>query len=301
MKSKDLFEAIGGADEELIERCKEKKKVKSTWRKWGIVAASLCIIVAGALLWQQRPSETTESGGITVSEDGVTIPKMQVSLSANSGAKMIPFFIYQGRCYIHYETIYNGGDIASEYLGTATGLIDEWTSKDGYVELAGSVQGDFYSVKGYDPSFILGMRETDGTINTFIANTGITLKYGSELYEDKLHLTGNYTEVQYESHSSWDYSKGEIYKLSDGGSSVITSFIEELNAAEFMPWDVVSAKEGQPAIEEKGLYHLYFKMNNGTTIHLRLYEGGYVRFQGILDIYVKVPDKSFNALLEILK
>ena len=298
MKSKDLLEAIGGADEELIERC--KKKPRHPWRSWGLVAACLCLIVTGVFLWKQTSSPRGEGGGSTLSKDGVTIPKMDISLSPNGSAKMIAFFIYQGRSYTMYEQIYEDVDIVGEYLGTSTGLIDEWTSKDGYVELAGSVQGDFYSVRGYDPSFILCMREADGVISTYICNTGITLKYGSELYDDRLHLTDNYTEVQFESHDSWNYTKGEIYNLEDGRSDIITSFIEELNTSEFIPWNDDLQYTSQTPIEDNELYHLYFKMENGTTVHLRLYQGGYVRFQGILDVCVKVSDKSFNALLQLL-
>ena len=76
---------------------------------------------------------------------------MEVSLSANENAAMLAFFIYQGRCYVQYEWIDHGDALVGEYLGTATGLIDEWTPQEGYVDLAGSVQGDFYAVNGYDP------------------------------------------------------------------------------------------------------------------------------------------------------
>ena len=81
----------------------------------------------------------------------MTIPPLEVSLSSELAADMIGFFIYEGRCYVQYNHIDNGTDLIGEYLGTATGLIDEWTPKEGYVDFAGSVRGDFYSVKGYDP------------------------------------------------------------------------------------------------------------------------------------------------------
>ena len=65
--------------------------------------------------------------------------------------------------------------IVGEYLGTATGLIDEWTPRDGYVELAGSVEGDFYSVKGYEPSFLLCMQK-EGTVSLYVREGG-TVSY----------------------------------------------------------------------------------------------------------------------------
>ena len=64
-------------------------------------------------------------------------------------------------------------------MGTATGLIDEWTPKEGYVELAGSVSGDFYTVNGFDPTFLLCMKEDGDAIQLFVCNSGITLYFRS--------------------------------------------------------------------------------------------------------------------------
>ncbi len=41
-------------------------------------------------------------------------------------------------------------------------------------------------------------------------------------------------------------------------------------------------------------------MNNGTTVHLRLYENGYVRFQGLMDVCVQVPQDRFSTLIGLL-
>ena len=56
---------------------------------------------------------------------------------------MIGFFIYEGRCYVQYREIYEDVDLIDKHLGTVTGLIDEWTPEDGYVDFAGSAQGGF--------------------------------------------------------------------------------------------------------------------------------------------------------------
>lgn len=301
MNSIDLCRAVSGVDDNILERseaaghaCKEKNK----WLKWGAVAACLCLLLAGAAVWQQLQPSSTEGAGISVSENGVTIPPMDVSLSANIQADMIGFFIYQGRCYVQYEWIYNDADIIGEYLGTATGLIDEWTPKEGYVELAGSVRGDFYAVKGYDPSFMLCMKYPTGAVSTYICNNGITLKYGSELYEDRLHLSDGFRSVQYESRDSWFYSRGECYQLNSVND--ILDFIEGMNSAQFIPSDSVFFEDGQTSVSNTELYHLYFLMENGTTIHLRLHKNGYVRFQGMTDLCVQLPGERYGALLELL-
>ena len=192
---KKLYNSMTNISEEIIEEAQTAKSRRKApvWVKWGAAAACVCLIVAGVFVWKQ-PSESLadaneNSGGITVSEDGVTIPPLNVTLSSNAEMDMIGFFIYQGRCYVQYEWIYEDVDLIGEHLGTAIGSIDEWTPKDGYVELAGSVRGDFYSVKGFDPAFMLCMREADGAIATYVCNNGITLKTGRDLYEDCLLYT----------------------------------------------------------------------------------------------------------------
>lgn len=298
MNSEDLYRAIGKVDDTILEQSEAAAK-KGGWVKWAAMAACLCLVIAGFALWKQlRPVSSGETG-ITVSENGVTIPPAGVSLSANEAACMMGFFIYRGRCYSQYERIDGGGDLVGEYLGTATGLIDEWTPRDGYVELAGSVGGDFYSVKGYDPAFLLCMKEQGDEISLYIHDNGITLKLGSELYEDRLHLSGNLESIQYESRVSWYFERGERYQISNIGS-VILDFIAEMDSAGFLPCDSVPLDTGKDDITDTELYHLYFRMKDGITIHLRLHENGYVRFQGLLPVCVKIPEESCNALLELL-
>lgn len=302
MNSSDLYKAISDVDDDILERSEAAPRGgmgKKSWVKWVAIAACLCLVIAGAAMWERPAPAQPEGSKITVSEDGVTIPPMEVTLAADVEADMIGFFIYQGRCYVQYGGIDGNVDILGEYLGTATGMIDEWTPKDGYVELAGSVQGDFYAVKGYDPSFMLCMKEATGSISTYICNTGITLKYGSELYEDRLHLSDGIQAVQYESRFSWYFSKGELYQMERIGK-VVTDFIRELDCAQFVPCDSIPLSAGQTAFADTELYHMYFRMKDGTTVHLRLHENGYVRFDGLWSVCVQVPEESYDALLALL-
>ena len=301
-----IMDSIGRIDDDMIESVdalRQRKSSRPAWIRWGAIAACLCLITAGILLRQKNtPFDFNKEGrGIVLSEDGVTIPKMEVSLSAKTAADMIAFFIYHGNCYVHYEWMDDAG-LVGEYLGTATGLIDEWTSKDGYVELAGSVKGDFFSVKGYDPEFMLCTKDATGAVSTYICNNGITLHYGAELYEDRLHLSERYSAVQYETRASWNYGRNERYQM-EGNDEIIHNFIEQLDKAEFIPWADVPEKEGMTvtSIYDTEIYHVYFRMDDGMTIHLRLYENGYVRFQGVLDVCVQVPQDCFSALTDLMK
>nr|WP_300656727.1 sigma-70 family RNA polymerase sigma factor [uncultured Acetatifactor sp.] len=196
----------------------------------------------------------TYRSGITVSEEGVTIPPMEVILGrSNDELCMLAFFIYQGHCYVEYERLENDSSkIVGEYLGTATGLIDEWTPRDGYVELAGSVEGDFYSVKGYEPSFLLCMQK-EGTVSLYVREGGITLKTGADLYNKWLHLSEDYREVRYETRASWYYGSGEVRQLDAPRAQEVLDFIQALDEAEFLPVEEIEARSGISPFAERRL------------------------------------------------
>ncbi len=309
MRGKDLLQDISQVDTDLISEAEESLKIKKkalAWTKWAVMAACLCLVVAAAVAvpkLMSSPTQIEDSTGITVTDNGVTIPKREVFLSKSNGVieDMIGFFIYQCRCYVQYDWSSDAADIIGEHLGTATGLIDEWTPKEGYVDYAGSVSGEFYAVKGFDPSFMLCMKYDNGDIGTYICNTGITMKYGSELYEDRLNLSENYIGVQYETRASWYNSEGNVYLL-EGQDNVVRTFINAIDKAEFIPWESVPQKEGYSASAIYGTenYHVYFLLNNGLDVHLRLYENGYVRFQGILDLCVQIPESEFKSFVDAL-
>lgn len=63
MKAEKLFQAIGGADDELLERSEEKVK-KVAWLKWGISAACLVAVAfAAVILLNTRDSDTVSHDG----------------------------------------------------------------------------------------------------------------------------------------------------------------------------------------------------------------------------------------------
>lgn len=287
MSVNKIIDSIGHVDDDMIAetdalRMNKAMKGKSTKygkiKGWAAAAACLCFVIIGAAALSPFGLRDGDSKN---ENDGIS-------------SKMIGFFIYEGRCYVQYREIYEDVDLIDKHLGTVTGLIDEWTPEDGYVDFAGSAQGDFYSVKGYDPSFMLCMREPDGAINLFICKNGITLKYGSELFEDRLHLAGNYSKVLFESYDSWNYGKEELFRL-EGKDETVSRFVECLDEAEFIPENSVSFYD-----EIKELYHLYFVKNDGVTVELRLCEKGYVRFQGILDVCLRLPEEEYDSFLKLL-
>ncbi len=282
-----------------------RNKRKFAWFRWAGIATCVCLLVSMAIgrspLGPGGDETDPPSQGIMLSEEGVTIPPLKVSLNKNSESDMIGFFLYQGRCYVQYGDSFEDPGIIEEHLGHATGLIDEWTPQDGYVELAGSVKGDFYRIKGYDPDFLLGMKWPTGEIASYICNNGITMKYGYELWEERFHLSESEYTAYYETKDSWFQGRDQVYPLEET-DPIVKTFLRHLNEAEFIPWEMGApepdSKEGSASRDE--LYHLYLKKPDGITIHLRMYENGYVRFDGIRDVCLRLPEEEYNDLCKFM-
>ena len=249
---------------------------------------------------ENEEKEAAEEEELAV--EGVVIPKMEVDLDKNSGvmADMLAFFIWQGRLYVEYERGLADVDFVGEYLGTATGSIDEWTKKDGYVDFAGSINGDFYAVEGYDTSFMLCMKWENELVSTFINGNDMILSTGADLFEDRLHLRGNYEAVKYQTRDDWQRSTGVIAEISDEDLGVVERFVNAVNEASFLLTEDVPLEEGEKNIYDREIYHVFFEMENGMTVHMRLYKGGYVRFQGVIPACVKVDEDVFEEMVNVM-
>lgn len=246
-------------------------------------------------------SELSEMGWISAAASGVTIEKRKIDPpKANVVADMIAFFIYNNRSYVSYETIDDAQPLIGEYLGRASGSIDEWSDEDDYVNFSGSVSGDIYTVNGMDKEFMLCINYGDGSITTYINDNDITLTYGSELFSDRLHLKDNYTVVKYQTRDNWYYDKSEPIEIEN--YDIITRFVEALDNAPFMYLsDIPLSDSATDVYSDKEIYHLFFEMKNGMTVHLRVFSGGYVSFSVINNICVKIDTAIFEELINNLK
>ena len=299
MNAEKFSNALGKIDDSYIaETINYTPKQKSYWLKWGVVAAGLGFIVLAVSIGLR--SDSTNDDPITITENGVSIPETNLDLSVNSSADMMAFFIYQNQSYVYYTTVESSPNLVGDYLGTATGLIDEWSSKDSYVEFAGSISGDFYSVVGYDTDFWLCMVQ-DQTVSLYINDNGITLKTGKDLFDEKLHLADRYDTVEYQTRNDWYYDTGNKKTLDSSSDKLLSLFISSLYEAPFIRISDIPLSKGQTSpYDDKEIYHLFFHMEDGIVIHLRLFEGGYVQFDGIRGVCVQLSGQYFQKLIDTL-
>ena len=245
----------------------------------------------------------------TVKENrGLTIPPAQVYLgySEDVAMDMMAFFIYGGRSYVEYRRVIDErGTLLGDYVATATGLIDEWTPEDGYVELAGSVSGEIYTVQGYDPAFMLCMKEESGAgdvLLLYVNDSGITLNSGADLFRYRLMLDGHYAYIQYETRESWNYGLGQLKTLPESAGAVWDAFRKALNQGVPILIRDIPLDEGESNLyDSRECYHLYIHKADGVVVHLRLFEGGYVSFQGIWTVAFQVEQEAFDGLLQSLQ
>lgn len=254
----------------------------------------------------QSQVQTTQGTSEAEPQDGVYIPKIEIGpVDENVMADMVAMVVYNSRVYVGAYQWDNpmpyieNAELLGEYVGTGNNKITCWSDEKDYEgQFASNTPYDFYTVKGYDPVFRLAavMDFEDGTeIMFFDCLNGIWLDTGADLYENLLHITGNYNTVLYQLHEDWDYGKGNYKTLSAVSKEDIAAFVEALKAGTFV--DFSEDIEARNRLYDGRQAHLFFQMNDGTTVGMRLLEGGYVSFRGT-SAYVYMPGEIFDVILD---
>ncbi len=272
----------------------QEKKQKAFWDK-----------LSGNIVVYSDVEVTQTSEQANQTENGVYIPEIRIEpVEENVMADMLAMVKYNDRIYVgHYLWDYpmefsEHKNLLGEYVGTGNNKITCWSDEKDYEgQFASNTPYDFYTVKGYDPVFRLAavMDFEDGKeIMFFDCLNGIWLHTGADLYEDLLHITDNYTSVLYQLHNDWDYGKGNYKQLDTVSAEDISAFIETLKTSEFVD---LSDTELASAIFNGKQAHLFFQMQDGTTLGIRLFEGGYVGFTGTsARAYVYMPGEIFDVI-----
>lgn len=324
MKRELLEQAMGYlSDDHISEAASFRRSARARWLPYA-AAACLCLaaVLAGTALREKKglriscyadpspsaaqavtqPDRISSEGAEAVpgEEGGVYLPPVSFSLSKPKdgiAADMLAFFIWQGRAYVNHGDLVPAS-LAGERMGTAIGLIDEWTEKDGYVELAGSVEGDFFAVEGYDPEFALCMPMAGEDYMLMICDSGVTLRTGADLYDARLRLPGRVESARMETRESWNYSKNELWDVPVDEN--MEAFVRALCESEVRLTDELRFPDGGyfSIYDNLERYHLYLTLEDGFTVHLRLLDGGVVIFPGLNKVFVTVPEEIAKAITQ---
>ena len=267
-----------------------------------------------------QPDRTEKSASDISATDGIVIPAVELPDTSGNEASfdMVGTVVCQGGIYLQSESYYNAdadriAPILGDYLGYAVGTLKEWSDYAEYSkELASTYTGEVFSVKGYDPEFRICIRcEFEGedhnpaTCIIFLERlNGITVSMGKDVFEDRLHLSGNISAVEYQAHDDWDYNQGNIREC-DVDLSVWERFLQEINNTEFTEiyWtDGSSFYEDHPGstiYDTPNQTHLILHMDDGTIVRMRLIEGGYVKYEAFgFYCFVKIPGETFDSIYD---
>ncbi len=256
---------------------------------------------------EQAAAVDAEGGGVYI--PAIELPEKQQEGVAMDMVACVVYRggIYTGEGYFPGEQAERVDALVGEYIGEAKGNINEWSTQSDYAtELAGSVAGSVYTVKGYDPDFRLCIRyeAADGLWILFLDRlNGITIKTGADLFETRLRVGGRVEKIEWQSHENWDWNLGGITEaeLPDG---LWDEFYSELCRGEFInAW--MPDENFYEGVERSMIYdtpnqaHIILTLEDGVVVQLRLIEGGYVQIQQPGWWYfVKMPGEAFDAVYD---
>lgn len=288
---------------------KKKKRLKLIYSSAISVACISIVVISVSLSGYHQISDTTENVSSPKQESstnsGVYIPPLELPKTDNGAMEdMIGLIVYNGKIYRQAEYLYGDKTLkeafVSEYLGTATGAIDERSLKSEYgKEFASSVQGDVYTVNGYDKNFrICIYKKSDGeNCVWFFENLNdIVLESGKELYgKSRLNLKGNFSDVVYQLHDDWNNDRKKYKHYTTITNDDINRFIDELYDSPFVDLSEQGSNIYDGGFKEA---HLYFKMKDGTTTMIRLFENGYIGYDTMMftRVFIKMEDDIFKKI-----
>ena len=299
MNDNRLSGCLEGIDPRFIDEAADYKK-KSRGRGVIYLAAALaaCILLFFAAY---RPYGVSDALPVSsapvsapVSVSGVYVPAIELpEADAGVAVDMIACVVYNGAVYTQGGWLDSASALVGEYLGCATGGIDEWSDESEYsVEFAGTMSGELYAVKGYDPDFRICCLNDDGSAMLLERLNGISLDTGADLFETRLHLPERLESLTYLTHEDWN-NAARHYRTPELSEEAVSDFLAELCAGQF----VYTWETDRDIYERDVQGHLFFHMSDGATVELRLIEGGYVGYQGLGWYFVKMPGAAFDAVL----
>ena len=293
MTGKEILFALEHVNEEHILRAAPTgKRAQRMIVRWAALAACFCLCMGTALGVMLHHEPVPVGEGITIPQSQISLKKPTIEMFDMQG-----LFIYNGRVYRHSQDVENPA-LRGKYLATVTGLIDEWTKEDGYVELAGTSRGEIYTVKGYDPDFMLCQTYSDG-VEIFTCTEGLTVYTGEDWFGDIFRLRRELDTVVCENGAS--YTSLAVRRQAEMGKkhrALIRRLVDALYEAPLMHTaDVPREGTYGTSLNENRLYHLEMTLENGITLDLILWRGGYLTHGAVA---VKLDEALYEELLAAL-
>lgn len=309
MNGNDIYKALNGVDEELLNDAAPEKGQRRS-RTASIVAAA-CLVLAlgfamifGMVMEKNKGNAKEIEAGLelqtpvpTQSLPEKTETQHTGQISEDAFAEWMRFFYHNGEQYmecekLRYDAPMIGAKVGNAYFGASINKKPE-----DYAELCGSVTGPVFEVDGVDPAIMLCWREGDGSLYTMLNVDKTEFSTGRELYSDLLRLVDT-DKLVFQSFDSWLSSSNEFFELKDPGNEKLTELIELMNEGVF-----ASSFNEQRGKNTGSATELYFCRDNGLAIRVRAYPDGRLWLEGGVDTMslLFVDAEKLDALIEYFK
>ena len=313
-----------------------QKKNALRRRRCGTALGALVLVAALSVgVWQitlhRQPAVPDDPTGLQTTleptigvppERWVEIPKEEIKLPPPGALASwaYAFVVYQGSTYCGYSASIDlsqaeENHLLGEKLGTTIGTDNEsyWAEhpKAYTLEHASNIGSgcEIYSVNGYDPSFRLAViknyteytgenhEEVSGTVVYMLDKlNGITLRYGWDLFTDRLHLRERMVSAISQSHDDWNNGIQQFYQMDTVTPEQWNAFFNALDNALFE-----DTHETNPDLSKSsGQKHLTFTLSDSLTVYLRLYADGHVSLNDSRYM-VKIAGDAFDAIYRACK
>ncbi len=208
--------------------------------------------------------------------------------------------IYNGNSYVNTCSVDADANskqtLLNQFLEKTNGSLDTEATD----EITSNVSGKVYSVNGYSEDFRLCIYAKDksaGTSSILIFDNLHSLKtsdikYGSELFNDTLHIDTNLNFINYYSGSNLNiapFNQVNILKKIDEKAQ--NTLLQTINDSYLIDSDEYIYDD-----ESKSVV-LYLTMTDQTTTEIYLTEGGYIFCSGL---YFKTDSSAFSEIYNIL-
>ena len=292
MRENPIFTAISETEPQFL-RETERVRQKGKHRRRRLAGSAgvlclLCLLGGGWLLAQEQPTEeipVSSLSSIQPSGQGVTIPESQgIPGDGALSSFRCPSLFYEGREYCGTAFL-SDDSLLSTRLGTVETPLGEaeygnlqrllstpaGAAYEDYYEPAGTTAGDFFSVEGYDPEFLLCMEES-GQLRLFLSGEGRTFFTGEDLF-GKLFS-----------------SKGRGKRLALGTDS------KSLSGE---PEDFLQALCQSPAVPKSEIpqeipREMVLELTDGVSLPLELYSDGSVVLSGLWEVGFQMEKTDFS-------
>ena len=315
MTNKDIFKAVGCISDGLIDEAAAPKKPRRgvmaglaalaacaaialiAWQPWDSPAAPIATAPASA---SPPPPAETEINGVMVPAppwEPVYVEPEPMPEAPEDGmaADMIGFFIYNGRMYTQTMQ-YVGASLLGEYIFSPAGGIDEWSGAEEYVEGASNVAGEVRAVRGYDTNFRLAL-VTDTGAELYDCPGDMWRYWGADLFKTCLHIE-NAVAAYSVADADWEQGR-ESRRYID--LEALEPFVATLMTAPMQDWGRGS-ENGDIYDYDYAEAHLYLELADGTTVPLRLFENGCVKYDGsAARICAWMPGAIFDEVFDMCR